>query len=255
MPDNIVRLREVDGIIYASSRHVAEDFRKQHGHVLRDIAAIREETPPYLEALWFRDDCYFDIKNERRPCIDMTRQGWELVVMNYRGLLPWKVAYILKFEEMEAKLGPGARTTGLFDRTNPAFQGPPSPQHQLDLTPALPQETPPPALPSPQEEPLALTPFKPEIWHGTIDGVDYYTRQKRNKRGEVADIVWLRDPPLATLTDRQMIMPWLNGAQVRLHFHSAFIPFELVVRDYLNVLPEGPVKDIARATLIEYLAL
>jgi hypothetical protein len=62
----------------------------------------------------------------------MTRQAWELVVMNYRGLIAWKVAYILKFEEMETKLGPaGARTAALFDRANPAFQG--LPNAQIDL--------------------------------------------------------------------------------------------------------------------------
>jgi Rha family phage regulatory protein len=133
---NVVRLREIDGIIYASSRHVAEDFGKQHFIVLRDIEALAKEMPTNVYASWFRDDSYFDAYNRKQPCIDMTRQGWELVVMNYRGLIPWKVAYILKFEEMESRLGPGARTAGLFDRTNPAFQGLPLAQGEFALTEA-----------------------------------------------------------------------------------------------------------------------
>ena len=135
----IVKLREHQGVIYASSRDVAQDFGMRHDNVLRDIKDLlrSEEMSPVLAKQWFRDDYYFDDYNRRQFCFDMTRQGWQLVVMNYKGMIAWKTAYILKFDEMESKLGAGARTDALFDRSKGdnvvEFQGPLKVQGELDL--------------------------------------------------------------------------------------------------------------------------
>jgi Rha family phage regulatory protein len=240
---NVVRLREIEGVIYASSRHVAEDFGKDHWKVTKDIEALIKEIPPNLAASWFRDDEYFDRYQRKQSCIDMTRQGWELVVMNYRGMVPWKVAYVLKFEEMETKLGPqGARTAALFDRTNPAFEGPPKLQ---------------PGLFDTIVEPLAHNAFEREVWIEQLEdqqGISYVIIKERNELGNVGSIELVRHPFIQTSTQKQQWFPWINGSQVLLKFNH-IIPLAIFERVYFNQLPESPQKAIARETLDWFLAL
>lgn len=117
MSAKIIRLREIDGIIFADSLDVAHDFAKRHDHVLRDVDEIRQNISPNLGRSWLRDDCYFDTYGRRQRRVLMTEEGWQFVVMNIQGMYDWKEAYILKFKEMREKLGAGARIEVLFDRT------------------------------------------------------------------------------------------------------------------------------------------
>lgn len=151
MTAKIIKLREVDGVVYASSRDLASDYHKRHDHVLRAVEAARSEISPDLGRCWFRDDTFYDSHNRPQPCIDMTRDGWTLVVMGFTGrdAMAFKVATILKFNEMEGKLGAGANTERLFDRSKQpdnvvAFQGPPLPQG--DLFPQRPTKPDAPAI-------------------------------------------------------------------------------------------------------------
>jgi Rha family phage regulatory protein len=137
----IIKLREINGAIYASSLDVARDFDKQHKDVLEALTKVRESLSENLRSIWFRDDAYFDARQRRLPCYDMTRQGFTLLVMGFTGkaAMDFKIAYILKFDEMEAKLGPGAKTTALFDRDKPSAQVVTfAPKHQQDLFDKLP---------------------------------------------------------------------------------------------------------------------
>jgi Rha family phage regulatory protein len=114
----IIKLRQIDGLIYASSLDIANDFGKDHKHVLRDIEAIIQVLSPDLGSAWFRPSSYYDPTQRRLRCYDLSRQAWSLVALGYTGrdAMDFKVAYILKFDEMEAKLGANARTDALFDR-------------------------------------------------------------------------------------------------------------------------------------------
>ena len=58
----IVKLREVEGVICASSRDIARDFNKRHDNVRQGISQIVDAiklTPSNLRALnWFRQRHY-----------------------------------------------------------------------------------------------------------------------------------------------------------------------------------------------------
>jgi hypothetical protein len=97
---------------------------------------------------------------------------------------------------------------------------------------------------------------KVETWIETLDGVDYHITKKRNANGDVELIDHLRNPPLHTSTDNMppMLMPWINGTQVRLRLNY-MVPLAIVERTYLNQLPDDAVKDVARNTLAHFLAL
>lgn len=257
LTEKIVRLHAVDGAIFASSRDVAEDFGKRHDDVLKATAVAREKLPAVLRTAWFRDDIYFGRDNTRRPCIDMTRQGWSLIVMGFTGdqAMAWKVAYILKFDEMEDKLGSGARTDALFDRTQrdnvSAFHGPPSSQRDLFAPPPTPSE------PECDDEPRAHNAFKRDTWTDAEDGSDFVIIEDRDADGNVSDLKLRREPPLPTPYMPPFQVPWIVGSEWRhIHLHvDPFIPFAVVTRAYLNRLPDGFLKDTARATLYQFLAL
>jgi hypothetical protein len=97
--------------------------------VLRDIEEVMNALPSHLRSMWFRGDRYRDPRQRALPCFDMTRDGWVQVARRYTTpeANEWFLAYQLKFNEMEEKLGPGARTGDLFDIL------PPKPQVELPL--------------------------------------------------------------------------------------------------------------------------
>jgi Rha family phage regulatory protein len=112
-----VELKTYRNKVYATSLHVADDFEKQHKNVLRDI----EKLIGQLNQLSFDDNngglnfelsnyfnklAYIDKQGFSRPMYDITRKGYELLVMGFTGekALKWKLAYQNRFEEMEAAL-------------------------------------------------------------------------------------------------------------------------------------------------------
>jgi Rha family phage regulatory protein len=120
----IIKLRQIDGIIYASSLDVANDFGKRHDHIIRDIDVIIQEISPNLGRSWFRPDAYFDRHGRRQRLILMSEEGWQFVNMNIQGMYDWKVAYILEFKRMREKLA------GITP-TNEREKFPPNPQSDL----------------------------------------------------------------------------------------------------------------------------
>jgi Rha family phage regulatory protein len=131
MMGEIIRLLEIDGAVFTSSLDVARYYRKRHDNVVRDIEVVRATVSSDLRSRWFREDKYYNSQNHSQPCIDMTRQGFAMVMGRYGG--PKFVAYILKFDEMEAKLGVGAKTAATFDlsvKTAELVGFPPKPPQQ-----------------------------------------------------------------------------------------------------------------------------
>ena len=89
--------------VVVSSRQIANDFGKQHKHVLdsiRDILAAENSATKF-----FYESTY-DNRGKEYPEYLMNRDGFSLLVMGFTGskALEWKVRYIQAFNAMEAKL-------------------------------------------------------------------------------------------------------------------------------------------------------
>jgi Rha family phage regulatory protein len=99
-----LRLHESDQTVVVNSRDVARVFGKQHKDVLKSINGL--EIGEELRRSWFRPVTYLDDYGREQPSVDMTRDGFTLLVMGYTGqpAMAFKVAYIQAFNEMEARL-------------------------------------------------------------------------------------------------------------------------------------------------------
>jgi Rha family phage regulatory protein len=101
------RLYERDGKAFCSSRQVAEEFERQHGHILRLIDEITQSTSGVSEEfrrLNFEESYYRDASGKRNREILMTKDGFAMVAMEIKGkrARQFKEAYIRRFNEMEA---------------------------------------------------------------------------------------------------------------------------------------------------------
>ena len=100
------RLYERDGKAFCSSRQVAEEFERQHGHILRLIDEITQSTSGVSEEfrrLNFEESYYRDASGKRNREILMTKDGFAMVAMEIKGkrARQFKEAYIRRFNEME----------------------------------------------------------------------------------------------------------------------------------------------------------
>lgn len=92
--------------VVVSSRQVAENFGKQHKHVLdaiKDILGVAENSADPM----FRETTYVHEQNKQEyPEYLMNRDGFSLLVMGFTGKesLEWKFKYIKAFNDMEAQL-------------------------------------------------------------------------------------------------------------------------------------------------------
>lgn len=101
------RVSNIDGRPMVSSLAVAEHFEKEHFHVLRDIRDLNlDEVDPGFAASNFGFSEYIDSTGRKLPTYNMTKDGFSLLVMGYTGekATRFKIAYIKKFNEMEAAL-------------------------------------------------------------------------------------------------------------------------------------------------------
>jgi len=246
MTAKIVKLYNRNGGIFASSLDVARDFGKRHDNVLQIITTL--EISLDLRRSWFRSDARYDTYNRKQPCIDMTRQGWTLLVMGFTGAeaMAWKVAYILKFDEMEEKLGPGARTGDLFDVL------PPKPQVEL-----------------PFEDDDADDTNARHLWKQSETSQDDLPMFKRNawawieKDGDAICMITQRNYP----EGEPMMLRFVSDAAPISTRMSVFepsgkrllicvdhvVPLTLVERAYAR-LGRGPMAEITLSTLRHYLA-
>lgn len=88
------------------SRFVAEAFDKEHKNVLRDIERITAPNSGLSEEfarLNFEPSSYRNSQNKKQPCCLMTRDGFTMLVMGYKGAkaMKFKEQYIKRFNEME----------------------------------------------------------------------------------------------------------------------------------------------------------
>lgn len=101
---NEVQVINNNGELVVSSRKVAEDFGKQHKHVL-DI--VREILVAEKSATKFFYENTYENRGKEYPEYLMNRDGFCLLVMSFnntRDVLEWKIKYIEAFNAMEKKL-------------------------------------------------------------------------------------------------------------------------------------------------------
>ena len=99
-------VENVDGKLVVSSRDVAENFKKRHGHVMRDIENIKIGSPQNW-GVYFIPNTYVNNQNKQTyPEYLLTRDGFSLLVMGFTGkkAAQFKLLYIRAFNWMMEQL-------------------------------------------------------------------------------------------------------------------------------------------------------
>ena len=99
--DKLVQV--TDGQVVVSSRRVAENFGKEHKHVLQ---SIRDILVAEKSATKFFGESKHEYRGQTFPEYLMNRDGFSLLVMGFTGkkALEWKIKYIQAFNAMEKEL-------------------------------------------------------------------------------------------------------------------------------------------------------
>lgn len=101
---NEIILKEQNGQILASSRDVAENFRKRNPDVNRAIENLIVQNCTVKNM--FEETTYISSRGRQEKEYLMNRDGFSLLVMGFNGkkALDWKLKYIEAFNQMEEKL-------------------------------------------------------------------------------------------------------------------------------------------------------
>lgn len=102
VPADAIIIHQAD--IRTTSLKVAEAFSKRHDDVLRKFK--RMECSADFTERNFAPSQYQDAKGEKRPCFEMTKDGFMFLVLGFTGKLAAQIKeeYINKFNEMAEKL-------------------------------------------------------------------------------------------------------------------------------------------------------
>lgn len=89
-----------------TSLSVAEVFEKRHADVLRSIEDLKADCQEDFGQRNFALSSYINEQNKQQPMFTLTKDGFTLLAMGYTGAkaMAFKVAYISRFNEMEAQL-------------------------------------------------------------------------------------------------------------------------------------------------------
>lgn len=89
-----------------SSLKIAEQFQKNHKHVLRDIRKIIKDVSVDFAGSNFGPCDYLGENGKQAPMFWLTKDGFMILVMGYTGkeFMRIKEAYICRFNEMEAQI-------------------------------------------------------------------------------------------------------------------------------------------------------
>lgn len=98
-----------DGSLIVNSRVVAERFERRHANLCPIIESIYSKISILGADDWFRLSYYTDSVGRKQTSYNMTRDGWDLLVMGFIGddVLPIKVAFIQAFHGMEQAIRAG----------------------------------------------------------------------------------------------------------------------------------------------------
>ena len=98
---------------FTTSFDVANVFGKRHDNIIAQIKALPKDN---FNALNFKAVEYLDKKGELRPCYNLTRDGFSLLVMGFTGerAYKWKVEFLKAFNKMQNLI-----KTGRINRAHP----------------------------------------------------------------------------------------------------------------------------------------
>lgn len=101
--ENEIELLSQDGKVVVSSRVVAQDFGKQHKHVLEAIKNLELQLNTVEFSALFIESKYKATNGKMNKEYLLTRDGFSLLVMGFTGkeALQWKLKYIEAFNKME----------------------------------------------------------------------------------------------------------------------------------------------------------
>lgn len=100
---NDIILSTQNGEPVASSRQIAENFGKEHKHVLDVVKNLVAENSAAKSMFY---ETTFENRGKQYPMYLMTRDGFTLLAMGFTGkaALEWKLKYIAAFNAMEKEL-------------------------------------------------------------------------------------------------------------------------------------------------------
>ena len=107
MKDNTTLVFIKNDTPLTTSRTVAEQFGKQHQHVMRDIRDIISQVEDESKiGRMFHETTYADKYGRQKPMYTMTRDGFSLLAMGFTGkkALEFKLKFIDAFNRMEQAL-------------------------------------------------------------------------------------------------------------------------------------------------------
>lgn len=100
---NIIKILNQDGQLVVTSRQIAENFEKEHKHVLETIRNLVAENSAVKNMII---ESSYENRGKQYPEYLLTRDGFSLLVMGFTGAkaLEWKLKYIEAFNKMEETL-------------------------------------------------------------------------------------------------------------------------------------------------------
>lgn len=112
-----VRLSNQDGQVVVSSRQIAENFEKQHKHVLDSIEEIKKGVAEKSADLFIESEYQHPQNKQWYREYLMNRDGFTLLAMGFNGpkALHWKLKYIEAFNKMEQALKESQKPTSAID--------------------------------------------------------------------------------------------------------------------------------------------
>ena len=101
-----IDVKEYEGQPVVSSREVANNFEKQHKHVLECIENLKEGVAEKSADLFIESKYQHPQNKQWYKEYLLTRDGFSLLVMGFTGAkaLQWKLKYIEAFNKMEEKI-------------------------------------------------------------------------------------------------------------------------------------------------------
>ncbi|EKL5123367.1 Rha family transcriptional regulator [Campylobacter coli] len=98
-----VNLNIKENKVFINSLDLAKVFNKNHRHILQ---TTKNQPQNDFTKSNFILSTYKDKKGELRPCYNLTRDGFSLLVMDFTGekAYKWKIEFIKVFNEMEKRL-------------------------------------------------------------------------------------------------------------------------------------------------------